>query len=329
VRCAVVALLIICALVVVFECLCLGDGSAVAAWFERPLLARLLLSSDGQPATSDTAPTAEPYRMSVLAAAQLALIMVGSFTLDVLFTAVATFLPGRASVRGVSGSALGAAFAAYPVGEVAAALLTPKLLAHSALDPCAARPMPRPPPPARASRRCRRWSAARRRVSGVGLRACVCARAPLCALSPLTRRTRAAVRRVVGARKTMLGGALVVAIAGVIDEFAVSQPAFLIGVMATRFLQGLVRCPRRSLPPPRRAAARRSLRPPTSLHTTSARVSTATLRFFPRSKARATHCVALHTAFIGDGPTALRWRGTPSTALHGVTAGRLLARRGR
>jgi len=174
----VLVLLIVCAAVFLLEIACMWDGFPFASCFDRPLLARLLLSDNGKPTLSDTAPTAEPRQLTLLATCQLALIMLGSFTLDVLFTAVATFLPGRASLRGISGSSLGLVFATYPIGEAFAAVIAPKLLTYSWADP------------------------------------------------------------VVGARKALLGAALVVAAGGVVDVATTEASGFIIGVVVTRFLQG-------------------------------------------------------------------------------------------
>lgn len=92
-------LLCVCIAVAVFETTCLWDGSAIARCFDRPLVARLFAGDAGKAAggdLSETAPTGPQRHNEMLVVAQLILIMLGAFTLDVLFTAVATFLPGRA-----------------------------------------------------------------------------------------------------------------------------------------------------------------------------------------------------------------------------------------
>lgn len=184
---AVLVVLVVAGAFFFFETFCLWDGSAVGRCFDRPIVARLFGddSEEGKPPpngdTAATGATGASRRLSILTAAQLSLIMLGAFTLDVLFTAVATFLPGRASVRGISGGTLGLMFACYPVGQGIAALLAPAMLTHDWLDP------------------------------------------------------------VVGARKALLGAALVVAAAGVVDEYAVDPNSFVAGVSITRVIQGFVR----------------------------------------------------------------------------------------
>ena len=188
--------MITCAVFFVFDAACLWDGCYVARCLDRPLFARLF-SRKGAGKASDTADTGPSDNFDALTVAQLTLIILGAFTLDVLFTAVATFLPGRASVRGISGSTLGLMFAAYPVGQAVAALVAPAMLSQAWLDP------------------------------------------------------------VVGSRKALLGAALVVSAAGVIDEYATDATTFIAGVVGTRILQGFVRAPTaacRSKPPNLRLA---------------------------------------------------------------------------
>ena len=179
--------MITCAVFFVFDAACLWDGCYVARCLDRPLFARLF-SRKGAGKASDTADTGPSDNFDALTVAQLTLIILGAFTLDVLFTAVATFLPGRASVRGISGSTLGLMFAAYPVGQAVAALVAPAMLSQAWLDP------------------------------------------------------------VVGSRKALLGAALVVSAAGVIDEYATDATTFIAGVVGTRILQGFVRAPTATRP---------------------------------------------------------------------------------